>query len=100
MSRPSVPPAGNLQILAGDLLCHHANELLRQLACGSWAPAQALRDAISMYSDVRLGAALAEGADALIAHVSSKYDSDEKAPDTLRSAPHVAIDQVEGVDES
>jgi len=80
VNRSQPPPASNIEILAGDLLCTHASELLRQLACGSWEPAQRLRDAIELYSEVRLGLSMARGADEVLQAIC------EKAPETQRSA--------------
>ncbi len=74
------PPAGTLTILAADLLATHASNLLAQLAyAGDWEPATKLKEALATYSEVRLGAALSEGADAVLRAI------EEKTPDTLKT---------------
>jgi len=83
MNRPSTPPPANtITVLAADLLATRAGELLDALAHANWAPADKLRDALATYSEVRLGVALAEGADEVLRAI------DEKAPETERSARH------------
>lgn len=80
MTASSTPPAaGTITILAADILATRATQLLEQLAAGSWAPAERLRDALATYSEVRLGTTMAEGADVVLRAI------DEKAPDTKRS---------------
>ena len=76
-SRP--PPANTIVVLSADILATRAGELLDQLACGNWAPARKLREALATYSEVRLGTAMAEQADTVLRHI------DEKAPITERS---------------
>ena len=68
-----------IAILAADVLATRAGELLDKLACGSWEPAQKLREALQCYSEVRLGVAVAEGADAVLRHINAN------APVTERS---------------
>ncbi len=80
MNRTSTPPPANtITVLSADLLATRAGELLSQLACGTWPPAQKLREALQTYSEVRLGVAMAEGADAVLRHV------EEETPKTLRT---------------
>jgi geranylgeranyl pyrophosphate synthase len=79
MSRRSPPSTDNIQILAGDLLCTLAKNLLRQLAHADWEPAVRLQDAVELYSEVRLAVAIAEGADAVIQAI------DEPVPPRGRS---------------
>ncbi len=74
MNQPST-----ITILAADLLATRAGELLDQLACGSWAPARKLKEALQVYSEVRIGTTMAEGAEQVIAVCH------EKAPETLRT---------------
>lgn len=54
-SRSTQPPATNLVILAGDLVATAASNLLAQLACGSWEPAERLRQALDAYEHARIG---------------------------------------------
>jgi hypothetical protein len=83
MTRPSTPPpASTLVILAGDILATRAGELLELLAFGSWEPAVKLRDALGVYSEVRLGTAMSEQADFVLEHCKR---IDEPAPVTQRS---------------
>jgi hypothetical protein len=94
VNRTLPPPANNIEILAGDLLCTHASELLRQLACGSWEPAQKLRDAIELYSEVRIGLSMARGADEILQRVNDRdpqamsINDWPPAPETERSVRH------------
>ena len=77
-----MPPAANtIVVLSADILATRAGELLEQLACGSWAPAQKLRDALQCYSEVRLGVAVTDASD-------PQRMNCEKAPVTQRSALH------------
>ena len=95
MSSRSTPPAAStIEILAGDLLCTHAQNLLRQLAHANWEPAVKLQEAIELYSEVRLGLSIARGADEVLRAVE---ESDPQAmnvndwppaPETERSAHH------------
>lgn len=78
-ARTTPPPASNIEILAGDLLCTHASELLRQLAHSRWEPAVKLKEAVDLYSEVRLGLSMARGADEILLAI------DEPAPATERS---------------
>jgi hypothetical protein len=73
------PPANTITILAADILATRATQLLEQLAAGSWEPARKLKEALATYSEVRLGVAMAEGAEAVLRAI------DEKAPPTERS---------------
>jgi hypothetical protein len=82
MSHSTPPPANNIEILAVDLLCTHAEPLLRQLAHANWEPAAKLKEACELYSEVRLGVAMANGAAEILSAI------DEKAPETERSAFH------------
>ncbi len=64
MNHPSTPPPANtIVILSADILATRAGELLDQLACGSWAPAQKLREALACYSECRLGVAVRDATD-------------------------------------
>ncbi len=49
----SIPPAGSLQVLSADMVYLRAKELLTQLACGSWPPAEKLRAACEAYEEIR-----------------------------------------------
>lgn len=80
MNRTMPPPASNIEILAGDLLCTHAQTLLRQLAHANWEPAVKLKEAVELYSEVRLGLSMARGADEVLRHV------DEKDPQAMNVA--------------
>ena len=73
----------DLTILAGDILCTRARELLTIIGPSSSDSVTALNDAIRMYTDIRLDNALRESVDILLQHVDSKL-ADEKSPDTLR----------------
>jgi len=88
-SRPSVPPTGNMLVLAADLLAMRARKLLEQLAHANWEPADQLKSALDTYSEVRQGG---------IIEAAQQCAADEEPP-TLRSQPHIAIDHVPGVDE-
>ena len=55
MNRTTPRPADTVTILAADILATRASELLEQLAAGSWPAACKLRDALTTYSEVRLG---------------------------------------------
>jgi hypothetical protein len=81
MNRSTPPPkaASTIEILAGDLLCTHAQTLLRQLAHAGWEPAVKLQEAVELYSEVRLGLSMARGADEILRAIN------EKAPATQRS---------------
>jgi len=80
--RTTPPPASTIELLAGDLLCTHAKNLLIQLAHANWEPAVKLQEAIELYSEVRLGVTMAAGADEILRAI------EEKAPATERSARH------------
>jgi hypothetical protein len=74
----------DLTILAGDILCTRARELLTIIGpIGDLESAAALKDAICVYTEVRLDNALRESVDILLQHVDSKL-ADEKSPDALR----------------
>ncbi len=75
------PPANTIVILSADILATRAGELLDQLACGNWAPAQKLREALACYSECRLGVAVHDAADPQAMNC-------EKAPITERSIHH------------
>ena len=60
---PSVPLANSLTILSADLLAIAATNLLQQLACSQWEPAQRLRQALSAYTEVRTGNAIRDAED-------------------------------------
>ena len=47
-----------LTVLAADVLATRAAQLLSQLSVGNWDAATALKDALDLYSEVRLGAAI------------------------------------------
>ena len=47
-----------LAILAGDILATRAKALIDALAAGDWKPLAELREALSTYSEVRLGTTL------------------------------------------
>jgi len=79
MNRTTPPLASTITVLAADLLCTHAQNLLRQLAHANWEPALQLQEAVELYSEVRFGVAMAEGADEILRAI------DEKAPETKRS---------------
>ena len=79
MNRPSTPPpAGNLVVLAGDLLAVAATKLLEQLAHANWEPATQLKGALDTYEAVRLGQVLRDPD-------PQCCTLDEPAPDTQRS---------------
>lgn len=82
-TRLSTPPlATTLQILAGDLLCTHAQKLLDIIGTSKSDAVVALQGSIAMYSETRNGASLADGAGVLLEHIGRKQN--EKAPETLR----------------
>ncbi len=84
MTRPSTPPAAStILVLSSDILATRAGELLDQLACGSWAPAQKLREALQCYSEVRLGSAVKDASDD-----PQTLNDPGPAPITQRSAHH------------
>ncbi len=93
MSGPkSTPPAANtLEILAADLLCTHAQNLLRQLAHSGWEPAIKLKEACELYSEVRLGVTMARGAEEILRVIDAKdpqrcnVNDWPAAPETERS---------------
>jgi hypothetical protein len=86
--RLSTPPlATDLQILAGDILATRARELLETIGPSSVEDSHsciALRDALTIYSEVRIGAAMATGAAQLLQHIDAKVETETKAPDTIR----------------
>lgn len=76
MNRPSIPPpAGNLVVLAGDLLAVAAKRITVELACApSWEPMQRLKQALDAYEYARIGDT-----------VTTAEPIDEPKPETLRS---------------
>lgn len=94
MNRTTPPPASNIEVLAGDLLCTHAQELLRQLAHANWEPAEKLKEACELYSEVRLGLSMARGADEILRAIEDKdpqkvnVNDWPQAPETERSVDH------------
>ncbi len=78
-ARSTPPPANTIVVLSADILATRAGELLDQLACANWSPAQKLREALQVYSEVRIGTTMAEGAEQVLAACH------EKAPETLRT---------------
>jgi hypothetical protein len=94
MEHRSTPPpkeASTIELLAGDLLCTHAQNLLRELAHANWEPAVKLQEAIELYSEVRLGIAMARGADEILREIDEKdpqrcnVNDWPPAPETERS---------------
>ena len=73
------PPTNTLTVPSADILASRAAELLDRLACGQWAPARKLREALRCYSEIRLGVAMSEQATIMLEHCQ------EKTPDTLRT---------------
>jgi hypothetical protein len=94
MNRCTPPAASTIELLAGDLLCTHAQSLLRQLAHANWEPAVKLKEACELYSEVRLGVTMANGADEILRHIDEKdpqrcnVNDWPSAPETERSAHH------------
>jgi hypothetical protein len=83
--RLSTPPlAGDIQILAGDILATKARDLLDIIGPSRSDAYVALRDALAIYSEVRIGAAMAAGSARLLQHIESKTETETKAPDTIR----------------
>jgi len=88
------PPANTITILAADLLATRAGQLLDQIACGTWAPAQKLREAIQTYSEVRIDTAMAAGADEILRAIDEKdpqkvnVNDWPQSPETKRSVHH------------
>jgi hypothetical protein len=66
MSENTSPPTSEpvnvnaLAILAGDVLATRAKALCDQLAAGDWPPLAQLKEAVSTYSEVRLGSTIAD----------------------------------------
>jgi hypothetical protein len=93
-TKSTPPPASTITVLAGDLLCTHAQTLLRQLAHANWEPAVKLQEACELYSEVRLGVAMAEGAEQILNAIDARDPQAmtvadwPPAPETERSAHH------------
>lgn len=86
MNRPSIPPpAGNLVVLAGDLLAVAAKRITVELACApSWEPMQRLKQALDAYEHARIGDAVTNPD----VQAPSITVWDEPAPETQRSVHH------------
>ena len=82
MNRSTPPPkaATTIELITADLLCAHAQNLLRQLAHANWEPAVKLQEACELYSEVRLRVTMANGADEVLQAI------EEKVPTTVRRA--------------
>ena len=80
--RSTPPPASTIQTLAADLLAQRARELLEQVAFGGWGPAQKLKTALDVYTEVRSGNMLKDANDPQKCTVANW---DEQATDTERS---------------
>jgi hypothetical protein len=83
--RLSTPPlAGDIQILAGDILATKARDLLNFIGPSRSDAYVALRDALTMYSEIRIASTMAPGAAHLLQHIESKLETETEAPDTIR----------------
>jgi len=88
--RPSTPPpATTMTILAADLLAMRVQTVLTTVPnLGNFPEILALKSALETYAAVRAGGAIQAAIEVI-----------DDEPSTLRSQPHIAIDQVPGVDQ-
>jgi len=68
-----------LTLLASDVLATRAKTVVDELAAANWEPLERLKEALAVYSEIRLGVAMAEQASEVRAACV------EPAPDTTRS---------------